>query len=371
MKKFSFFLLVALGITAFLVGYLIFDKGLGGSSGLKTGTILDKFNQQSTPDKQGADKGNVPFLIADRAVISPTNSSKKSSVFYFEKNTGKMFEFSLETRSEEVVLNEVVPNFLSALWSPRKGETIRYFYSPSGNRFEYYNFDTLTSSGLDKDIQSIAFSPDGNLTVHYHLDSTGGTDQSGLPADQIGLPAQAGKIVISQPNGQYPKKIFQARIKELQLSWPVQDRIVIKTPSELFFLTEDGKLTKLLESNFSLEEKWSPSGKKLLLSSFTDMTNPEIKLRVMDIESKIEKLLDITLPASRCVWSIDDVNIVCASPRSSSSDEFYRINTFTGSVELIAELELMVKDFFLSTTEDYIIFTNASDEKLYGIRIGD
>ena len=119
-----------------------------------------------------------------------------------------------------------------------------------------------------------------------------------------------------------------------------------------------------------LQEKWSQSGKKMLFSALIDEgTKPAIWVK--DFETREEKPLNTAGSVDKCVWSVDDINIICALVKSPSIDELYEINTVTGSKKLIAEPEVSIKEVMLSETEGYLLFVGASDQKLYGIKISD
>ncbi|MDP3697907.1 MAG: hypothetical protein Q8R55_07970 [Candidatus Taylorbacteria bacterium] len=357
--RFSKFLITALALTAFLGGYL-FTRDDFGHSKSRTGTILDKFSytQQPTTDAQQPTDETKPLLITDRNVVSVTSSLNKGSLLYFEKNTGKLYEYDLNAKTEKVISDKILSNFISAIWSPTKKEALDVFTSNTGLLFKYLDTTADKIVDLDPNIRSAAFSPDGNLIVYHRLDDTDAQNE--------------GDITISQPDGQYQKKILATRLNNPIMSWPNTDSLAFKTLSqEIFLLTEDGKLTKFLDIRLGLEEKWSPGGSKLLFSALSDdQDEPSIKLWIKDLASKEEKEL-IQASASKCVWSIDSINIYCAISKSPSVDEIYLINTDNGSSKLVAEPNIAIREMFLSTVEEHLLFTNTADEKLYSIKISD
>ena len=357
MKKFNLFLIIAFALTAFLVGYLLVGGEWRSGPKLKTGAILDKFSdtQQPTTDSQQPTDETKPLLLTDRRVVSVTNSLNKGGVLYYEKNTGKIFEFNLEAKTETPISENMLPNFISAIWSPAKKEVIGSFYSQSGSDFRYYNLDTVKNIKFDPNVQSPVFSPDGNLIAYYYLNKTANS-------------SEAGKIMISQPDGTYSKKILDTRLQDIKISWPTGEWLVLKTPSEIFLLSQDGKLNKFLEFRTVLEERWSRSGKRMLYSALSD--NDELAksvLAIKELDSRDERSLEIEGNASKCVWSIDEINIFCALAKSPSVDEIYLINTADRSRKLIADTEMPIKELFLSASEEYLLLVNAGDEKLYKI----
>lgn len=375
MNRYSKFLIIALALTAFLVGYLAVKGDIGPGSKSKTGTILDKFgDEQPTMSNEQLTEEPVPFALADRKIISPATSPDKKSVLYYEKNTGKMFEFNLADKTEKVISDKILPNFMFSIWSPAGKDTVSSYYSQTDPNFKHYGLDNGKTTELDNNIQSVAFSPDGNLIAYYYFNKT--ADPTPTPLDEPdpsqGLPdLQTGKIMVAQPDGQYQKKILDTRIEDIKISWPSNEYMVLKTPaSGIYLLTQDGKLNKFLEPLSLFEDKWSQSGKKMLFSALTgNMSEPS--LSVKDVDTREERPLNIEGSASKCAWSIDDVNIFCALSKSPSADEIYLINTSDGSRKLIAEPGVLIKELLLSSAEDYLLFISASDDKLYAVKLAD
>src|SRR3989344_296311 len=99
---FLLFLIISLALTAFLAGYIMVERGAGTKLSSKTGTILDKFdgNQPPATDNQEPADNSRPVLLTEKKVLSVVNSYDKGAVLYFEKNTGKLFELDLETKTE-------------------------------------------------------------------------------------------------------------------------------------------------------------------------------------------------------------------------------------------------------------------------------
>lgn len=391
MRRSDLFLIISLSLTAFLAGYFLI-QGDSGSPKLNTGTILDKFDNnypqtthstgstgsqqatssgQATNDRRQAE-GNTPFLIADRKVTSITNSPDKKGILYFEKNTGKLFEFDYKNSQETAVSETILPNFISAIWSPAEREVISSFYSPGKTNFKYHSYQTSKTTSFDPNIRSVAFSPDGNLIAYFYAspDKTSSPEPVETDIAQTSI-VEPNKIFIAQPDGSYSKKILDTRLDNISISWPTGEWIAFKTSgAEIFLLSPEGKLNRFLGPGTALGEKWSKTGKKMLYSAPSGDYVPEGSiLYVKGLDSREERSLEIGGEASKCVWSIDDVNIYCALAKSPSADEIYRINVDTGLKKLLIDPEAKLKEMFLSSTEDHLFFINASDEKLYTTRL--
>jgi len=358
MKKINIALIILLVIVAVMGGYFAVRKGVGLGTGDLTGTVLDRFgNEQPVTSPAPAEEDNSPKLLSEKRVVSVTNSSESKELLYFEKNTGKLFELDLKEGSERAISDRIVPNFISAKWSPTKKEAIQVIYSQTGNLFRYVNLLTGEETEFNPNIQSINFSPDGSLIGYYYSDRS---VDSGL-----------GEVFMAQPDGSYQKRIFKTRIEGIDLLWPIKEKMVLKTPSSgIYSLTETGGFEKILDSVADLEVNWSKSGGKVIYSVLEDPSSSLVYLLLFkNITTSEEYGFEVGGRASKCTWSIDDINVYCAIPKSPSVDEVYKINTQDKTKLLVAEPETQIDEIILSSSEDLLIFTDTADDKLYSIEI--
>jgi hypothetical protein len=356
-KKFFTFLIVTLALAAFFSGYILVRQG-GTSTKSKTGSLLDKFGQENSEQETDAiAKGEErqPVVLSDKKVMFLTRSSDKNSVFYYGKNDGVLYELDVENKQEKAVSTRPFTDLIMPIWSPSKKEVINHFHTIDGDIFKHYDLDTSKTTDFSRNIKSVVFSPDGNLTASYRLEEE--------------TEGPIGKVIISQPNGSSSKKLLDTRLQDMTLSWPANNLIAVKTLSAgIFTLTQEGKFTKILDPILGLEEKWSPSGKMLIFSAFiNDPENPGTILWIKDMESLTETPLGMFGSAKDCVWSIDDENVFCPVLNFSSTDTIHKINVNTGESKVIAELPTMVESMILSLLEDRLFFIDASDNKLYSI----
>lgn len=355
-KSFIFFLLFAL--LAFIAGYFLVQGGYLEGKRAQTSTILDKFSQ-SEKISDNSDSLQLFSSLSENKVVSISNSTSSGEILYYEKNTGKIYKINLESGEETSLSDIIVTNFIGAIWSPNKKDSIQLIYSPKGTRFRYFNFVTGESKEFDQNVKSIVFSPNGEYIAYYIL--------------QINEDAsEEGRIYISQPNGKYQKFIFRTRIANPFLSWPIKDKLQLATESAgVFLLSEEGKLDKLMESFVGFDFNWSKSGKKILFSVFDESDNFQYNSFVALADTRQSYQIKTETIASRCAWSIDDLNLYCAVAKSPTEDELYRINTEDKKAELIAQPGMQIGEFILSTLENYVIFTGASDNKIYSLKIAN
>lgn len=352
---------ISLSFTAFLSGYLISQKDFHKNSSFRSGNILEKFSDTDpNPDPQTnsttspqIEPSEAIRILSQRSVISPVLSKEKDSILYYEKGTGKVFEVALEDLKEKSVSDTFLANLIKTIWAPSRKEVISLFYYPNGSHYKYFNYKTKASVDLGTDIKSVAFSPDGNQIAYF------------------GSKENSRGIFISQPDGSSFKNILPNRLESAEIYWPSADLLFFKTESvngsELYSLSKNGEIKKILEARDGLEVKWFGDGSKILFSQKTELG---INLFYKEISSELETSLSVAISASKCEWGIDGKTIICGVPRSSAlGDEIYEIN-LDGTKKLLSSptTRINTTELFLSGLEDHVVVLNNLDNKLYVLK---
>lgn len=346
---------VSLSFTAFLSGYLISQKDFHRSPNLNSrGNILDKFSDQNSISPEARIlEGQTLILLSPRNVTSPVLSKEKNSIIYYEKNTGKVFEVTLNDLKEKLVSDVPLANLVKTIWSPLRKEVVSLFYSPKGNHYKYFSYKTKASVDLGTDIKSLAFSPDGNQIVYF-----------GNKGDSVG-------IFISQPDDSSFKKLLSSRLENVEVYWPSDNLLAFKTDiaegSELYSLSTTGEIKKILGSKDGLELKWSKDGSRVL---FSQKSESGISLFYKDTTSESETPLNVSTSASKCDWIIDGKTVICGVPRfSASGDEIYEIS-LDGTKKLLSSptTKITTAELFLAGLDDYVVVLNDLDNKLYVLK---
>jgi len=186
-------------------------------------------------------------------------------------------------------------------------------------------------------------------------------------------------------------------MKNLIVEWPSSGQVAIRTkPSGLaqsIVYTIDlatGDFQKIINETYGLTVLWSPLGDKMLFSE-TDNRGKNLKLKIADFnKSTIQELNFVTLP-EKCVWSQDNRTVFCAIPKTISSlaalpddyykrlvafaDDFWRINLDIGEkaeIYIPTDEEAMSYDaqqLLLSPLEDYLLFVNKRNGRLYTLEL--
>jgi hypothetical protein len=327
------------------------------------GAFLGRFVDQPAPEPSE----NSPTLrsLSSARVVSPTINARDNSVIYYEKNTGRVIEVNINSKKEFVASNTSLINFVKTIWSPNGEEVISLFTSKGGAEYRYYNYLTKKVASLGN-LDSVAFSPDGTYLVYFKKD------------------LDAGYIAVSQPDGSNPKKILQTKLASLNLYWPAPDKIYFTTQNYsdqtwiLFSLSLDGNLDKILDSKNELDISWSRDGGYLLYSYLNNKGTQS--LFILDADRQKESALTLNTLASKCAWTLDAKTIICGVPTAPSNDplvssaigdDIYEYALKDGSKKHLAGADfqdLRVQEMFLSPLEDFILFVNGFDGKLYGLK---
>lgn len=359
-KIVTFLLVIFSFLAAFLSGYLLSGGGFqkeADNSDYKSGNILHKFDSEFVISKD--DSFQKPYLLSADKVSSFTAANNGSDIIYHEKGTGRVLSVNPADKEAKILSTDIFANFIKAIWSPDKKEVIIQFYSPSGARYKYYNFQTKESAILKNGVKSAVFSPDGRQIVSFVFSET----------DNVY------NIAISNPTGSTAKNIFSTRLTDAELYWPQDNLLAFKIAdnrghSKIFSLTKDGALKEIIKDAKNLEINWSQDGQSFIYSAEGEGGKSELFHK--NIGEENATILPIAASASKCGWSIDNKTIVCATPAASEDNEkIYKINVATGAKQLITPLDqnMRVREMILSNIENYAIFLNAYDEKLYFLRI--
>lgn len=298
--------------------------------------------------------------LSSRPAVSAASAADRTRVAYYERNTGRTLEVGLDGKSEKVLSSSRLPNFLFSLWSPLKKEVVSAFAGPGGRTlFSYYDFVSERSAPLASGIRAVAFAPSGKQIVYHHDEGNG----------EYG-------IYVAGPSGAVPKKITTTRIAELDLRWPREDLVVFSPAGEgdasnLFGLSLNGALSKIISDRPGLQTRWSQDGNQVLASSHDDVG--VLGLAIFDLENKTERALPIGAGADECAWK-DKTSIICRANEGGpdSGPGLYEINLSSNQARLIPGSEMVgrgVREIFTDPAGQFVIFVAEQDDRLHSLRI--
>ncbi|MBI2674363.1 MAG: hypothetical protein HYX22_01330 [Candidatus Yanofskybacteria bacterium] len=357
---------ITLGAVAFLSGYLLMSEtrqnfakqNLGGQAGLLTDRFSNKVEAGLSEDSA---PNTLPLSSRKfTTFVQPFTDSKKIVAV---ASNGNIVEINTADLTEKVVYADQT-SVVEATLSPAGNAVIFSFYGTANDKkWVYYNMKTRKSSKIEGDLKSAAFSPDGSQTVYLVNNDNEGEL----------LIAKDGKII---------KRALKTRIGAATVSWPSENIISIISydkdgSGDLFVLSLDSALNKVLSYQHNLEVKWSPVGEKIIFST-KDAAVPT-QLFYKDIKnSGAITALGVDTNASKCVWTNEE-NIICGiTDKAQVKDGFYKINLIDGSKTLAAtksdlvatpDINLLVKEMSINRSGDTLFVLNDIDSKLYVLKI--
>lgn len=365
-------LLILLLIGAYVFYMLFYRQTTSSGSGSKQN------NGSTIVIKPGLANGPVP--LSQEKVLAPTIDSSGKKVEYYSKNQGNMYKVNFDGSNLSRVSSANLAGLLQILWSPNKEKIVGIFQENNATTKYLHDYQNGTSIRLNEKIDQVAWSPDDNRIVI----------QSFSPD------ANNNVISIANADGSNLKNIFQTRIKDLVLEWPMADKISVRTKtsglSEGLLVTinpDSGIFSDVLHGIYGLNARWFPLGNKILYSA-TDSEGKNIKLFAADQNGQNAKDVNLATLVEKCSFSQDNRTLFCAIPQRLSEnavwpddyykglvtteDTFWKINLDTGQKTQIFGSGINARaydaaDPFLSPQEDYLFFTNKKDGLLYSLKI--
>lgn len=352
------FVLAALAM--FLAGFLISKRSLTGNQNQQAligDSLVSRF--QEAPEKRVSPTG-LFALSRDRAAF-PTLSADGKEILFYAPESGEIRSVLVQNMaSAPALVAKIQPGARQISWASNK--TLVAIYS-SGSIF--YDLNSNFSKKLDNRIKNPALSKAGDKLAYNYFDAETGE----------------GSISIADPTAEIFKTLMSTRFENWQVGWANSSVLfLVKRPSSgnltlsLFTLdTETGALHSVLGPKSDLEIVWSPDGQKIIYSYGTDPAQ-ESDLYFMDLSDQEEVGLNATLNASKCVWSINNKTVYCAG-----RDSFVSIDTSATqpTAEDIANIPKEIQsssatatNLLLTSSEDYLIFRNSQNGKLYGLNLG-
>ncbi|MES2087933.1 MAG: hypothetical protein V4467_02980 [Patescibacteria group bacterium] len=358
----------------------------GGNNTSASTTISGNQNQSNS----------LPMPVLKQLSIRPSagavviaTTSPVVLVNFIEKGTGNVYQVSPENNLEIRLSNTTIPKIQEALWNKTGSQVItRYTTSDEVDSIKSYSGFLLPKS---------ADNPDGALTGYFLSENiramVKNPDQNKI---FYLLPTSSGSTgIIADFDGSKKTQIFDSLLKEWLVDWTSPNIISLNTkpsagvPGYLFLLnTKTGGLSRAITGIKGLTSKVSPTGNIILYSESADGA---LSLKIYNLKTGTTLETPVATLAEKCVWSSNNSDIFyCAVPTYVPpgnfpddwykglvlfSDEIWRIDSTTGTGELIADPTNLTKEqidgvnLSLSPKEDYLLFTNKKDFHLWSLRL--
>ena len=314
-----------------------------------------------------------------------------TTALYMERATGHIYKINLDGTNSVRLSNATVPKSFEAVWSYKSDKmAVRYFEDPAPGSINLAVKTFLASIGhllkatstseaelkglaLPSSVSEIAVSPAEDKV--FYLNNLGNDGVEGVVAD-FGNKNQ--------------KKIFELPFGEFNISWPTKDNIVLLTkPSAkaegyLYFLNQKtGVLTRILGGIKGLTAVVSPDGEKIV---FSGIGREGTESKVYNVKNKTVSNLGFAVLADKCAWGRKNKNMIyCAvsakKPDNNQPDGWYQgvvsfddgvwsKNISTGeSKNILSRFGADIMNIFVSSDENYLIFTDKNDGTLWSLKL--
>ncbi|MEK7390638.1 MAG: hypothetical protein AAB635_00695 [Patescibacteria group bacterium] len=344
------------------------------------------------------------------------NASNTPFVRFVDKATGNIFESSLRLLGLKRISNTTIPKVYEAVWQASgnalvlrylsdDNETIKSVYGKLASISPLFGENTNESeSPAEKSLRELqtAFLPE-NIT------SISANPSTGAFSYVVKSPNKSA-IFVTNPLAGSPRQIFESEIRDFSVHWVNNTTIgLISKPSDdaigqfYFIKTDSGRLEKVMGERNGLIAISNSAGAKIF---YSESRNNSFASGLFNPKTGEETPVPFTSLPDKCVWSNKDSYLYCAVPKSipsgeypdywyqgrvSFSDTFWRIDTSTGATEFLIDpatvasaasvefvsstapaddrTEIDAVDLILDPNEEYLVFTNKKDSKLWGLKI--
>ncbi len=346
---------ITASLVSFLAGYLFTQPSAQVSAVLheQRGNLIDRFDgvvQTSTPTPL------PPGLLqaASDIVLAPTNAADGEAVIYYH-NQG-VSNLDLETRKSRLISQASIPGLTKVVWSPDKNRVITVSRSTQGQVYRYFDYTTHEHGDLGPNITDAAFSPDSDKLVIIR--SPGAGD---------------GAIQVMDFKGRNPRTVLKTRLNNIKLSWPQENLISFKASDAegaegLYTLDLEGNLNQWVGKADHLNVRWSNATPKLI---YSEQTTAGTKLHFLNIISKEDRIIPLSVSALECDWLTDNQAIMCAV-QTGGETSIIRVplESLKPSV-LFSHLIITPQEVFLSTKENFLVIVSASDQTLWAVKLAN
>lgn len=345
---------------------------LHGNRSPQTAAINDTLASPSPSSAPIFQSTPLPRAISESATAGAARGTDGDSIRYYEKETGKAFWIELSTMQTHALSDQRLPGFLRSLWVPDHEQVVSEFQKGVTSQYRSFDYQTKQAHTIGQGtIRSVAVSPDGRSLAYIEDDGTTAT------------------IVVSAPDGTDPRVIMETRAQDAQINWKDNATLSLlskrtdRPGKDLSVIDLTGHLSILLSGRENLEYAWSPDGTRLLFSYFTAEQGVSLWETTGDAVQEIP--LGLATSAQKCAWHADNITITCGIPtrngltrdvaanKTATLDEIITIDGTTGiqtpQYAAISGTLLGVIDPMISASQQYFVFTNLFDGRLYALKL--
>lgn len=286
------------------------------------------------------------------------------------ENPGHLFERELDGSNEEKrTSNFTIPQIIKVIWSGDAKKAVIFYNLNNEVRkiLVDYSESTPKTNFLSDTVSSVAFSPDSKSIVFINSTET------------------AENIFVSNSSFQNQRKIFDNNIPNLEISWPAQNIIALKTKSSyavngfLYMVNANGGNFNKIADAPGLDVIWNNDGSGIVY------TDSNLDLFFLDTKTGTKKSLGFKTIAEKCAFSKVKNNIVyCAIPsiispnnypdawwqgKVSFEDNIIAIDTTTLDLVLFAKTQSDAVNPIITKDDAFLLFKNRNNGELWSLKL--
>jgi len=315
--------------------------------------------------------------LTQNETLNPTMSSDGKSIQYYNKADGKFYR--LNSNGDAIPLSDTVFHDVSKVtWAPNSSKAVLEY--PDQSKI-VYDFNAQTQVSLPKQWSDFGFSPNSDQLVAKSL-ADDPSNRWLIVSDADGSKARAIENIGTNDDTVIP-------------SWSPNNQTVAMytkgvdlNSKNVFFLgLNDENFKSITTAGRGFQPKWDPSGNTLLYSDYSTDTNLKPNLWIVGAQGDNigadRKSLDLQTWADKCTFASAN-EVYCAVPEDlpdgagmfpetalQSKDQLYKINTDTGTKQLIAVPDgaYNISSLMVSNDQSKLYFSDQKNNQLYKINL--
>jgi hypothetical protein len=277
----------------------------------------------------------IDYWITSSTVLGgqmASSSLLQSDVFYLKDNGDVV---RIKSVGSEMVKSSFGQAPLRIIQSVTGLDVIIEFTSHS---YALFNVSRNAFEWLPDKTVSAAFSPDGKKLAYLASDVSG--KQSLFIRDLTSLKKAT-------------TKVLSLSINDVSLAWPVGNRIYFMPPQsadfvgEIWYFDTQAKLIKQFASGAGVGAVFSQATSSALV--FYNTGSVSISAQIKNTKTGTSNSLPISTLLSKCAFSFDSADAVCAAPQVKTNDSTIQLPDYYNSMKVFTNDYL----YFLSSKRGY------------------
>ncbi|MEW5805522.1 MAG: hypothetical protein AB1721_02270 [Patescibacteria group bacterium] len=334
-----------------------------------------------------ASPGSSQFeLVSDHQVLAPVFSEKMIYLFDQTEKTLISIVPVLDIYKVKNLSETKLDNVFSIVWSSdRKQVLIGFYQNQLVRRYAVFDLEQNLTFLLPDYVQEAVWSPDGKKLAVQHYSAS----------------KKEAYLSLLNSDGTKEEKILNLNLSDLKLFWPGNNYLVFYQKPAPFYALEtifayDFSNKQLKTISLPIREKYrkgfygfdllpSPDGKTIIIS-LTNESGAGLETYLYSLETGQLTDFPVKTLVQKCAFAQSNEAVYCAYSNQVAgannlpfsywqgkirpNDSFAKFNFKTGELKVYSENTIFdAKDLAVAPEEDYLLFINRADSKLYRLKL--